>query len=222
MLHRDVETRQQRLGDVACGLALCGLVTGTAFAGPFSTNVTTDVYGVAQGGVVNGIPTANDNNDGNPDINDAINLMQGSALARNVDADPLFVDPDEVWAELNGTIFLIGLTAGFSNTVGIYTDLGVGAVQTPVLGPFSGFGFAGDGTPAGCWSRPPGREEAPETSSNWPEAPGLRPGRTGPVATVSVRFADNRTVDYHTFTLRLIYGNDAERVDEAHDIPCPG
>ncbi len=46
----------------------------------------------------------------------------------------------------NGEIALIGLTAGFSNTVGVYIDLGVGAVKTDVLGPFTGFGFEGDGT----------------------------------------------------------------------------
>jgi hypothetical protein len=131
-----------------CMLAIFLLTTHSAIAGPFSANVTNDAYGVAQGGAVNGIPTANDDNDGIPDINDAINLIQGTSLLRNVDADPLFVEPDEVWTELNGTIALIGLTAGNSNTIGVYTDLGVGAVRTPLLGPFSGFGFAGDGTAA--------------------------------------------------------------------------
>ncbi len=120
-----------RLGASLC---LCNVVTASVYSVP----VATDVYGVAQGGVVNGIPTAHDDNDPIPDINDAINLLQGSALARNVDADPLFVAADEVWTELNGTIALIGLSAGFSNTAGVYTDLGVGAVKTPVLGPYSG------------------------------------------------------------------------------------
>ncbi len=36
---------------------------------------------------------------------------------------------------------LIGLTAGNSNTIGVYTDIGVGAVKTAILGPYSGFGF---------------------------------------------------------------------------------
>jgi hypothetical protein len=122
------------------------LAPSLATAGPYTLNVANDVYGVAQGGIVNGIPTANDDNDGGPDINDAINLIQGSALARNVHADPLFVEPDAVWSDLGGQVFLIGLSAGHSNTLGVYTDIGVGAVKTPILGPYSGFGFTGDGT----------------------------------------------------------------------------
>ena len=71
-------------------VSLCFLfLGGSVVAGPFPPNVANDVYGVAQGGVVNGIPTANDLNDGVPDIFDAINLIQGSALTRNVGADPL-------------------------------------------------------------------------------------------------------------------------------------
>ena len=130
-------------------MSLCFLLfVASAVAGPFPPNVTNDVYGVAQGGTVNGIPTANDLNDGLPDIFDAINLIQGSALTRNVGADPLFVGTDEIWTGVSGNVALIGLTAGNANTLGFYTDLGVGAVQTPILGPFSGFGFTGNGTMA--------------------------------------------------------------------------
>lgn len=117
-----------------------------AVAGPFPPNVVNDVYGVAQGGSVNGIPTANDDNDGIPDIHDAINQILGTAYARNFAVDPLFVEPDAVWKDLSGTVALIGLTAGNSNTIGVYTDIGVGAVKTPILGPYSGFGFAGNGS----------------------------------------------------------------------------
>ena len=131
---------------LAVSLFLCNVTSGSLL-GTFGSRVADDGYGVAQGGIINGIPTANDDNDGGPDINDAINLLQGTTLGRNKDADPLFVlSDDSVWTELNGTIALIGLSAGFSNTVGVYTDLGVGAVQTPVLGPFSGFELTGDGT----------------------------------------------------------------------------
>jgi len=125
-----------------------------AFATPFSTNVATDVYAVAQGGVVNGIPTARDNNDGLPDIHDAVEFLHAIALLpntfpRNKDVDPLFKEPDELWQEMgNGEVALIGLTAGNSNTIGVYTDLGTGNVRTVVLGPNSGFGFTGDGTMA--------------------------------------------------------------------------
>jgi hypothetical protein len=129
-------------------VVVVSLVPAVAAAGPFPPNVASDVYGVAQGGAVNGIPTANDDNDGGPDINDAVNQILGTGYARNFAVDPLFVQPDEIWANLNGTVALIGLSAGYSNTVGLYTDLGVGANRTPLLGPYTGFGFAGDGTAA--------------------------------------------------------------------------
>lgn len=119
---------------------------GQASAGPFTTAVATDVYGVAQGGVNNGIPTANDNNDGLPDINDAINLLLGTSYGRNTDVDNRFSEPDAIWQGVAGRVVLIGLTAGNSNTLGTYTDLGVGASRTPLLGPASGFGFRGSGT----------------------------------------------------------------------------
>jgi len=92
------------------------------------------------------IPTANDKNDGGPDIFDAVNQLLGSGLTDNEQVDPRFIQPDYVWQELNGQIALIGLSAGNSNTVGYYTDLGSGAVQTDLLGPYTGFGFLGDGT----------------------------------------------------------------------------
>lgn len=136
------------LARILLPLAAGALFTAAAHAGPFTTNVANDVWGVAQGGVVNGIPTARDDNDGSPDINDAINLLTGAALGRNEDADPFFVEPDEIWKELNGNIALIGLTAGNLNTIGVYTDLGTGAVQTDLLVGFSGFGFTGDGSAA--------------------------------------------------------------------------
>jgi len=117
------------------------------FAAPFSNNIQNDVYEIAQGGPGNGIPTAHDNNDGIPDINDAINLLTGSAFARNFGVDPKFISNDELWTELgNGDVALIGLTAGNLNTIGVYTDLGVGNLRTNVLGPINGFGFTGDGT----------------------------------------------------------------------------
>jgi hypothetical protein len=123
----------------------------TAAAGPFSLNVQNDFYGAFQGGPVNGIPTANDQNDGVPDLNDAANLLYGiaglgSPFVRNHSLDSLFVSSDEIWQELGtGTVALIGLTAGNSNTIGVYTDLGVGSVRSNALGPFSGFGFVGNG-----------------------------------------------------------------------------
>jgi len=123
------------------------LLAGSAMTAPFSYDVTNDVYS----GVVNGIPTANDDNDNPPtfvpDINDAINQIQGTSYADNKDVDHLFVEPDYLWlGGGNGTVVLIGLTAGYSNTLGYYTDPGTGNSKTDIIGPYSGFGFLGDGT----------------------------------------------------------------------------
>ena len=120
------------------------MTVSSALAGPFPPNVANDIYS----GVVNGIPTANGGNDGIPDIFDAINRIQGTAYANNAAVDPLFVEPHAIWQQLDGSIALIGLTAGYNNTVGVYTDIGVGANQTALLGPYSGFGWKGDGTGA--------------------------------------------------------------------------
>jgi hypothetical protein len=139
--------RRQALSLLIAGLAVL-LIAGSALATPFPSNVANDVYGVQQGGAVNGIPTAKDDNDGIPDINDAVNQLLGTAYARNKDVDSLFHEPDSVWEQLDGGAALIGLTAGHSNTLGVYTDLGTGAVRTSILGPYSGFGFLGDGTAA--------------------------------------------------------------------------
>ena len=172
-----------------------------AYATPFTPAVAGDVYGVAQGGAVNGIPTARDNNDGIPDINDAINLVQGSALLRNKDADPLFVEPDYVWKQLDGTIVLIGLTAGNLNTIGYYTDLGTGAVQTPLLGPFSGFGFAGPPFPATTIGLGTGtlfgfylNTVAGASSTDYFSEPGLNPGGWDHMMTFDLPGANGTTI----------------------------
>lgn len=122
---------------------ILGLLSGSAIAGPFPSNVANDVWS----GTVNGIPTANDKNDGIPDIYDAVNRIMGSSYTANKDVDPLFVEPDEVWKMLSdGSIALIGLTAGNANTLGVYTDLGTGLNRSVVSGPYSGFGFKAAGT----------------------------------------------------------------------------
>jgi hypothetical protein len=116
------------------------LIAGSALATPFPSNVANDSYS----GELNGTPTAKDDNDGVPDIYNAINQLMGNTdLTGNEDADPLFHEPDPIWEHMNGGAALISLTAGHSNTLGVYTDLGVGAVRTDIMGPYSGFGFAG-------------------------------------------------------------------------------
>ena len=121
---------------VAVAFLLCGNV---ASASPFPPSVTNDVYGIAQGGTANGVPTARDNNDAGPDINDAINSLLGTSYARNKDVDHLFVEPDYVWQQLNGTIAVIGLSAGYTNTLGVYTDLGIGSEKTATSTGNTGF-----------------------------------------------------------------------------------
>ena len=123
-------------------------LSSLAVAGPFPPNVANDTYIPAQ---ANGIPTAQDGNtqfDGVPDIYDAMNriLNPATLYTANWQVDPLFVEPDEVWLELNGSIALIGLTAGNSNTIGYYTDVGTGATKISLLGPTSGFGWDAAGT----------------------------------------------------------------------------
>ncbi len=128
------------------GVLLC---TGSmAIAGPFPASVTNDYYGVLQGGTANGIPTAHNDNDGVPDIHDAVNQLLGTSYSQNYQVDALFVESDSVWQNV-GSVALIGMTAGNTNTLGVYTDLGTGSVKTAIIGPYANyFGFLGDGTAA--------------------------------------------------------------------------
>lgn len=134
----------------AAVFGLCSM----AFALPFTSKVANDDYAIKQGGVNNGIPTANDDNDGIPDINDAINKLLGTSYARNTDVDDRFVSNDELWELVDkkngrnetGMVALIGLTASYKNTLGIYNHVGDSIVKTSLLGPYSGFGFLGNGT----------------------------------------------------------------------------
>ena len=125
-------------------LAFAGItLASSALAGPFSANVTNDAYQP----IANGIPTANDYNDGSPDLYEAANAVLGTSYTNNHAMDSRFVAIDEVFVGTGThTVALIGLTAGNQNTLGVYTDLGVGANRTAVLGPESGFGFTGNGS----------------------------------------------------------------------------
>lgn len=120
------------------------IMVGTANAVPFPWATTHDYWNP---GHWNGIPTANDNNSVTPDIFDAFNqLRNGPYYSRNYELDDHFIEPDYIWQQLNGSIAVIGLTANYSNALGVYTDLGVGNLRTEVIGPYSGYGFLGDGT----------------------------------------------------------------------------
>ena len=129
-------------------VALTSLFALNAGALPFSASLNNDVYDSTP----DAIPTPNSNNDGVPDLNDAVNLLLGTSYANNEDIDFLMIDSDldDVWTAATGTgqIGLIGLTAEYLNTIGFYTDLGVGSAKT-ALRTDSGFGFIGDGNTAG-------------------------------------------------------------------------
>ncbi len=146
-------------------LVLLGIAVGLAGAASYPPGVVNDIYAPPP----NGIPTANFGNDGIPDIYQAVNRITaeagvGTSYTSNAQLDPRFVVNHEVWSTTNGAAILVGLTAGNSNTLGVYTDLGVGAVRTPVVGPHSGFGFLaplGGPYPAGETGLPTG------TSFGW-------------------------------------------------------
>lgn len=96
------------------------------------------------------VPT--EDNDGLPDLNDAFNAIAGTAFASN--GSPGFVALrlsdaiDQLFNVSSTNVALIGLTAGFTNTLGYYDDPGVGASQFSTGSPFTGFGFLGDGSMA--------------------------------------------------------------------------
>jgi hypothetical protein len=117
------------------------LAANSLSATPFTNNVENDLYS----SVVNGIPTANDNNDGVPDLFDAVNNILGTSYLRNSDLDDRFVTTDQFFIG-NGShsIALVGLTAGNSNTLGIYQ----GKTKTDILPYSSYFGHTGDGSAA--------------------------------------------------------------------------
>jgi hypothetical protein len=120
------------------------MVCSLASAGPFPPYLASDAYDASP----DAIPTPNGDNDGIPDIHDAVNQILGTSYSTNANVDSLFLEPDVTWREFNGSIALIGLTAGNTNTVGYYTNLATGGNRTALLPNFSGFGFEGDGTAA--------------------------------------------------------------------------
>lgn len=90
-----------------------------------------------------------DNNDGEPDIYDALNsVLSGTPYSNNAQANDRRIGTDELWETLSddAPVMLVGLTAGNDNTLGFYTDPGVGSAQTDIFGPVSGFGTTGSGT----------------------------------------------------------------------------
>lgn len=123
------------------------IAPAAAFAAPFTDAVANDAYTLSKGGTVNGIATANDNNDTAPDLYNAVNKLIGTSYTHNYQLDDRFVADDELFKGTGDhSIVLIGLAASNANTLGIYTDAGVGSVRTDAIGPESGFFFSGDGS----------------------------------------------------------------------------
>lgn len=117
------------------------LLAAKATSTPFTYNTANDVYS----GIVNGIPTANDENDGSPDLHDAVNNILGTNYISNADLDDRFVSADHFFSG-NGSysIALIGLTASKNNTVGLYQH----TTKVELLSYDSFFGITGDGSAA--------------------------------------------------------------------------
>lgn len=162
---------------------MVGLASSNVWAQPFTPTMGADTYGTAQGVGNLPVPTPKDNNDGSPDINDAINLLFFNTgvtgvlntYTRNSAVDFLrWTLPDKKWRDLSttdsdGRYVLIGLTAGNKNTLSVY-DVLVPGVPIPVLpssgAGYSGFGFVGNGL-SGTPFRSYTSSLAPGTDFGW-------------------------------------------------------
>ena len=119
-------------------------MTATAFSSPFSDNVAYDYYYPAPS---NGIPTAwtNPGSQGGtiglPNIYQAINEILGTSYSTNADVDHLFMDYDSLWLNFGGSATVIGYSAYYYNTLGVYTYTG-GGTYDDVLIDQHGQGFA--------------------------------------------------------------------------------
>jgi hypothetical protein len=113
-------------------------MTATAFSSPFSYKVTNDIYS----GTPNGIPTASTGND-MPDIYEAINKIMGTTYLTNAAVDHLFMDNDSLWLNFGSRATVIGYSAVYHNTLGVYTAGGSHTVLTDQYG----FGFADGSDP---------------------------------------------------------------------------
>ena len=106
----------------------------------FSMTAYADPFPAFPGGIVVS------NNDGPPDIYHAFNRLVGTSYVDNstlgTGVNRHVWDNGVPWAAA-----LIGRTAGNSNTLGFYSDVGTGSVQTPLFSA-SGFGFSAAGTQA--------------------------------------------------------------------------
>jgi len=125
------------------------LTASAVFAQPFSPTMASDAYDDGSG--LPGVATPNDTAVV-VNIHDAINklLQPVTPYTKNEQVDGLQVTTgDKFWRDLSsvddtGTWIFIGITAGNKNTLGVY-ESSTPATQIPVFGPYTGFGFSGDG-----------------------------------------------------------------------------
>jgi len=80
---------------------------------------------------------------------EAVNRLIGESYTDNDDITDRQTNIDQVWTNMNEYGFepwaFIGLSAGYTNTLGIYTDVGIGADRTG-LWTGTGSGWTGDGS----------------------------------------------------------------------------
>jgi len=139
----------KRLTLVVIFAAAIALSTTPVFAQPYTTSLQNDVYDT----IPDSIPTPRDTTGHTQNIHDAVNLLLGTSYTANEQVDFLQVQSgDIVWSNLStsqnvGAWTFIGITAANKNLLSTYLTTSP-AVKTPVLGPYTGFGFSGDGLTA--------------------------------------------------------------------------
>jgi hypothetical protein len=126
-------------------LALAGAVfaidPGSVTAQPYSSKVNG----------VDGTPTPTQESGGEHQIYQNANRIYsaaglGSPFLNNQGLDSFYSTPDHHWIDLNGTISLIGIAAGDSNTFGVYTNLATGGDKTALFVQSGSQNFQGAGT----------------------------------------------------------------------------
>ncbi len=120
--------------------SVASILSFSTLAAPFTASVQNDAYVVAKGGVANGIATANYNNDNQPDLYYIANKLLGTSYTGNQDLDDRLLANDELFIG-NGkhSVMLAGMAASNVNTLGYYTDLGVGNDRNELISNQSGF-----------------------------------------------------------------------------------
>ena len=121
------------------------LFSGVAFGQPLTTSLQNDVYDSSP----DITPTPN-NTVVEANIYSSINLLLGTSYTLNEEVDSYQVSQDRFWQELSdepndGVWTFIGISADNKNTLSVY-ETSTPGILIPVLGPYTGYGFSGDGS----------------------------------------------------------------------------